>query len=440
MRAALAWAFGDGGDSALGVRLTVATIPLWFERSLVSEAQNRVEVALDHAERIGSDDLLKAKLAISSAWCLNYARTFVPEIEDIWLSAVALARRAGNLAFELQALAGLAIFLGRVGRIRHTIERLEEFRALCAQHQDWSLAPEGERLLAWAKALTGDLTVSLATLEKLAAAHPRVGRGSRMAGFQVDRYIGIRCYIPMLAWVSGRPDYGAAVAQAAIEAAESTGHLVSQSNVLALAGCPVALLNGDLTFLERCTTRLRSILEIETLANWIPMQRFYAAALDDLRGHSGATIRMRSAIDELIETRFVRGIAGFLNILAELLVREGRLDEASDALTEALRHETQQGVRLRKSELMRVEAQILYRTGLPARAERLFQNALDEAHFIDALSYELRIATDLAALYLETGRRDDATGLLLPVYRRFSEGFATRDLLAADAILRRARG
>ena len=440
VRAALAWAFGDGGDSALGVRLTVATIPLWFERSLVSEAQNRVEVALDHAERIGSDDLLKAKLAISRAWCMNYARTFVPEIEDIWLSALALARRAGNLAFELQALAGLAIFLGRVGRIRHTIERLEEFRALCAQHQDWSLSPEGERLLAWAKALTGDLTASLATLEKLAAAHPRVGRGSRMAGFQVDRYIGIRCYIPMLAWVSGRPDYGAAVAQAAIEAAESTGHLVSQSNVLALAGCPVALLNGDLPFLERCTTRLRSILEIETLANWIPMQRFYAAALDDLRGHSGATIRMRSAIDELIETRFVRGIAGFLNILAELLVREGRLDEASDALTEALLHETQQGVRLRKSELMRVEAQILYRTGSPARAERLFQSALDEAHAIDALSYELRIATDLAALYLETGRRDDATGLLLPVYRRFSEGFATRDLLAADAILRRARG
>jgi len=39
----------------------------------MSETQNRVEVALDHAEKIGSDDLLKAKLAISRAWCLNYA-------------------------------------------------------------------------------------------------------------------------------------------------------------------------------------------------------------------------------------------------------------------------------------------------------------------------------------------------------------------------------
>ena len=69
-----------------------------------------------------------------------------------------------------------------------------------------------------------------------------------------------------------------------------------------------------------------------------------------------------------------------------------------------------------------------------------FRSALDEAHAFDALSYELRIATDLAALYMETGRPDEATGLLLPVYRRFGEGFATRDLMTADAILRRARG
>jgi hypothetical protein len=90
--------------------------------------------------------------------------------------------------------------------------------------------------------------------------------------------------------------------------------------------------------------------------------------------------------------------------------------------------------------LMRIEAQILQRAGSPAQAESLFRSALDEAHALGALSYELRIATDLAIHYLEAGRSDDATGLLLPVYRRFNEGFATRDLMAADGVLRRARG
>lgn len=270
VQAALAWAFADEGDAVLGVRLTVATIPLWFETSLISETQARVEVALHHAEAAQCDDLLKTKLSMSRAWSMINARTFVVGIEEAWLTAIGYARRAGNRACELQALVGLAIYLMRIGRLAESIDRLEEFRAVCARHQDWSLAPEGERMLAWVKAHTGDLTESLDVLEGLAAAHPRAGKGSRIAGFQVDRYIGIRCYIPVLAWLSGRPDHAAAVARDAIEAAEGLGHLASQSNVLAVAACPVALWNGDLDTLERCTSRLRFILDKETIGLWVP--------------------------------------------------------------------------------------------------------------------------------------------------------------------------
>lgn len=440
VRLALAWAFDVGGDVALGVRLTVATIPLWFERSLISEAQKRVEVALAHAEASQGDETLKTKLAISRAWCMNYTRSFVPEIEEYWRTAISYAQRAANLAYELQSLAGLSIYLGRIGRIPDAIARLEEFRALCARHRNWSLSPEGERLLAWAKAHTGDLKASLAILEGLAAAHPRVGKGSRMAGFQVDRYIGIRCYIPVLAWVSGRPDYAAAVAEAALTAAEGTGHLASQSNVLSLAACPVAYWNGDVEMLQRCTMKLRSILEMETIANWVPIQSFFAAALDDLRGEGAVSPRLRASVDELIECRFVRRISGFLGILAETLVREGRLDEASETVAEAMRYEARHSEKLSRPELMRIEALILQRSGSHVQAENLFRSALDEAHALSALAYELRIASDLATLYLEIDRPGDALALLSPVYQRFGEGFATKDLLAADNLLRRARG
>ncbi|WP_428662737.1 ATP-binding protein [Reyranella sp.] len=440
VQAAFAWAFGDPGDAALGVRLTVATIPLWFETSLIAEAQGRVEVALEHAETFRCDDLLKTKLAMSRAWSMMYARTYVAEIEKAWLTAMVFAGRAGNLAYELQALVGLAIYLMRIGRIADSIGRLEQFRAICARRQDWSLSPEGERMLAWAKAHTGELAESLAVLEGLAATHSRVGRGSRMAGFQVDRFIGIRCYIPVIAWMSGRPDQAAAVARDAIEAAEGLGHLASQSNVLAVAGCPVAYWIGDLDALDRYTTRLLSILERETIGLWVPIQRFYAAALDDLRGNKAAISRMRGAIDEIIESRFVQRVAGCIGILAESFVREGRLDEASDAIAEAMRYEAQLGERWCRSELMRIEALVLDRAGYHERAEELLLSALDEAHVIKALSYELRIATDLAAHHARTNRSDEAMSLLSPVYRRFNEGFATRDLMAASRLLQRAGG
>lgn len=438
VQAALAWAFGEGGDSELGVRLTVVAIPLWFETSLISETQTRVQVALAHAERLQCDDLLKSRLAISHAWSMMYARRFAPTTEAAWVAALRFTRRSGSLDYELQALIGFSVYLMDIGRIAEAIERLEEFRALCAQHKDWSLAPEGERTLAWAKAHTGRLTESLATLEELAATHSRVSKGSRMAGFQVDRYIGIRGYIALFAWVSGRPDYAAAIARDALQVAEGAGHQASQSNVLALAGCPVAYLNGDQDALERYTAKLRAILEMQTIGIWLPIQHFFAAALEDLRGAPSAIVKMRDSIDELIDSRFVMRAPACIGVLAEMLARGGRLDEARDVITTARRYEAQHGERWCRSELMRIEALILSREGRHERAERHLLSALDEARAIRALSHELRIASDLAASYIRADRSGEAITLLSPIYRQFGEGFATRDLKAAAGLLQRA--
>ena len=52
-----------------------------------------------------------------------------------------------------------------------------------------------------------------------------------------------------------------------------------------------------------------------------------------------------------------------------------------------------------------------------------------------ALSWELRAATSLARLWRGQQRVDQARKLLAPVYRRFTEGFATADLIAAKALL-----
>ncbi|MDU3131376.1 MAG: transcriptional regulator, partial [Bradyrhizobium sp.] len=436
VQAALAWAFTDGGDAALGVRLTMLTIPLWFETSLISDTQARVKVALDHAEALQIDDLTKAKLTIPYAWSMMYARQFPPETEECWLKAVAYSRKACDLRSELLALLGLSVYLMDVGRIHAAIERLEYFRALCDEHQDWSLSPEGERTLAWARAHTGALTDSLATLDRLAAQFPGIGRGSRMAGFQVDRSIGIRNYTVRFAWVSGRPDHAAAVAREA--AALSEGHLASQSNVLALACCPVSLLNGNLADLDLYTRKLGDILEQETIGIWLPIQRFYTAILADSRGDPGATRRIRQAIEDLIETRFVMRVPAMMGVAAERHLLRGELDEAMDAIAVALRYEAQQDERWCRSELMRVQALIYRASGQPDRAERLLLDAIAEARSIEALSFELRAATELAVHHLDAGHPQKAISLLSPIYHQFREGFTTRDLVRASSLARQA--
>ena len=48
---------------------------------------------------------------------------------------------------------------------------------------------------------------------------------------------------------------------------------------------------------------------------------------------------------------------------------------------------------------------------------------------------ELRAATSLARLWRDQGKRDEARELLAPVYGWFTEGFNTRDLKEAKALL-----
>src|SRR5438132_879675 len=50
MRAALDWAFSSSGDAAVGVGLTAAAVPLWFQQSLMLECRGRVERALASLE------------------------------------------------------------------------------------------------------------------------------------------------------------------------------------------------------------------------------------------------------------------------------------------------------------------------------------------------------------------------------------------------------
>ena len=68
-------------------------------------------------------------------------------------------------------------------------------------------------------------------------------------------------------------------------------------------------------------------------------------------------------------------------------------------------------------------------------AEQSFHRALDMARRQGALSWELRSAMSLARLWRGQQRASQARQLLAPVYRRFTEGFETADLIAAKSLL-----
>ena len=92
----------------------------------------------------------------------------------------------------------------------------------------------------------------------------------------------------------------------------------------------------------------------------------------------------------------------------------------------------------RFAELLRKNGELLLVRAAPtdvANAEECFRQALEWGRRQDALSWELRSATSLARLHHRQGGTPQARKVLAPVYRRFTEGFQTADLLAAKVLL-----
>jgi hypothetical protein len=318
------------------------------------------------------------------------------------------------------------------------IERLEELGRLSRHHPDWSGAPDGERALAWAKAHAGDLRESWRVLSRQAVLYPRPKKRTRMAELDVDRYISTRYYLPIVAWLCGHVDYAATMAQEGVEASVTAGHLVSQSNALGLAALPVALYNSDVDGLGHYTAQLQSILEREDIARWVPVEKYFAATVRNLKGDRDAVRDMRAAVGDLIECRYFMRIGMYMAHLADALAGQGQMIEAGEIIAMAFRYQEQQQERWCRPELQRVKASILHRAGEHADALRCLFSARDEARAIGAMSFELRIANDLAAHYIDCNRNDDAIRTLQPVYQCFSEGFSTRSLTMASQLLQRA--
>jgi len=83
-----------------------------------------------------------------------------------------------------------------------------------------------------------------------------------------------------------------------------------------------------------------------------------------------------------------------------------------------------------------VRGELVLATGGAANeAAGCYERALAIAREQGARSFELRAATSLARLLRDQHRPTEARALLAPIYAAFMEGFDTRDLQHAEALL-----
>ena len=114
-----------------------------------------------------------------------------------------------------------------------------------------------------------------------------------------------------------------------------------------------------------------------------------------------------------------------------------QFDDARHCVGEAIRIIETSTERWCEAEINRVAGEIALKSPEPdaAKAEGYFERALTIARQQQAKSWELRAAMSLARLWRDQGKVQQARELLAPVYGWFTEGFDTRDLKEAKALL-----
>jgi predicted ATPase len=123
--------------------------------------------------------------------------------------------------------------------------------------------------------------------------------------------------------------------------------------------------------------------------------------------------------------------------LAQGLAAIGRFAESLDRIDETIGLVRTNGDLSHMPEVLRVKGSLLAAKPQPsgADAEKHFTQSLELSRRQGARAWELRTATDLAALLAGQGRAERARTLLQPIFEQFVEGSDTADLKAAERVL-----
>jgi len=241
------------------------------------------------------------------------------------------------------------------------------------------------------------------------------------------RYLGA-----LIHWLLGYPEKSLALGSEALTLAERIAHPFS----VALALQYNSMLHLDRGEPELALRRLEiaeAIAAEQRLGLVLEPQLLRGAALTLQGAFEEAVACLREGLARPAGATRLRCYG--LAMLADVLTRQGKHEAAIAVAREGLTTEEKTGHRQWKAELHRLEGVALCALNRLEEGKNALEEAMYVARSQQAKAYELRAAMDLARLWCDQSKRQQARDLLAPIYGWFTEGFDTRDLKNAKALL-----
>jgi DNA-binding SARP family transcriptional activator/predicted ATPase len=232
-------------------------------------------------------------------------------------------------------------------------------------------------------------------------------------------------------WLLGYPERAKERSQEAIAYAEKLEH--PYSLVVANAyGAILFQLRGDLASCRRHAEAARELCAKYGFAYYIEWGAILGGWLLAQEGaYEAGVTETRRGLENLQSAGAEFRRPYYLSLLADACRDAGRLDEAREAIGEALATAERHHELWWSAELHRLKGEL----SAPPSAEACFHKALKIARHQESKSLELKAALSLGRLWRAQGKTGKAQELVKSVYAWFSEGFDTADLQEARVFL-----
>jgi len=449
----------------------VQAIPYWqkagqraSQRSANVEAVNHFTKGLELLQTLpdtperGQQELtlqlaLGNVLMVTKSWSAS-------EVERAYTRAHELCRRLGETPQLVLVLWGLYSFYGMKGDYRTATELAEQLMRLAQSIQDPTALILAHRIWGIRSYWLGELITARDHLEQVLTLYDCSQHHALAPLTVIDSGVQCRGYAAGTLWYLGYPDQALNRISEALALAHELAHPSSLEFALGWATI-IHQLRRDVQAVQEQAKALIALCTEQQSLHPLTRGRILRgwALVEGGDGDEGLT-QMQQGVGGEGDIRTAIDRTYYFALVAEAYGRIGQSEEGLKMIAEALALVDKTGRGVYEAELYRLRGELTLQqesqksksksqkskiatnpqplTPNPqteTEAEASFLKAIDIARKQQAKSLELRAVTSLARLWQQQGKKHEAHKMLSEIYNWFTEGFDTKDLQEAKALL-----
>ena len=423
--------------------------PLWLRAGQRALANMALPEAIAHLQR-GLAELPKLKnpperesieldlrVALGAAW-MGLGGWFNPNVPLALDPAWSLAKKHGRRELMAPMIWGLVMHLATTGRLEDSLTWVKKF----VDPTDVSASDDMWIVLEMTKCVClfwhGDLLAAKQSVDVVLATYQLEKHGHIATLTNHDPKTLMAIYRANLLWLLGYPNQALEATRELDRIAHERGHFFDQGFAWTFGGWAYVycgMPDEFETFIEKAhRVGVEQSLPFFTHVQ-VPIHRGYAFFERQ---------KYREAVDaSQVGAKTWLSLGGGISMphahayWAAAHARLGEVDQGLEIVERGIEQACRPGwlERAHLAELLRVKGTLLELKGDVSAAETVYCESLSWAKVQQAKSLELRTATSYARLMQSQDRHEDAVELLKPIFKWFTEGFDTKDLIEAEALL-----